>query len=376
MGTRGAKLANSSGGWKSMQVVRGSTTSDTSDTIAVNDRDTMVNTSDTFAVNNSRVVGEVFKTSDRSTVMDEKRNEPGENPRKKSFRTLALVAQSLQPSAEEKQYSARLRSFHRLISLFYGVVLLASTFHLASGTVGIRQTREYFYFLGENFQSMLAVSIAAGTVLAINCVHGGLKAFRTNPHDIDNNGALVACVTLMFLLVGQGALMINGAVHLQNYEERLERRLTLGFADPDSMAVDNLQRGLLCCGVNGPSDWGEDLPAACCDPATVSQQFPLISSHLHKPSTAPSKIHSKDASPQTHPTAFSTTNLIPTSKAYTQNNLRQPPCVPPNRNQTGCLQPLVHIYYLYSALVTGGTGLLVILELVLLGAILMHEINN
>ena len=40
--------------------------------------------------------------------MDEKRKEPGgENPRKKSFRTLALVAQSLQPSAEEKQYSAR-----------------------------------------------------------------------------------------------------------------------------------------------------------------------------------------------------------------------------------------------------------------------------
>ena len=39
--------------------------------------------------------------------MDEKRNEPGENPRKKSFRTLALVAQSLQPSAQEKQYSAR-----------------------------------------------------------------------------------------------------------------------------------------------------------------------------------------------------------------------------------------------------------------------------
>ena len=32
----------------------------------------------------------------------------------------------------------RLRSFHRHISLSYGVILLASTFHLASGTVGVR----------------------------------------------------------------------------------------------------------------------------------------------------------------------------------------------------------------------------------------------
>jgi len=338
-----------------MQVVRGSTTSDSSDTIAVN---------------NSRVVGEMINASDRSTVMDEKRKEPaGENPRKKSFRTLALVAQSLQPSAEEKQYSARLRSFRRLISLSYGVVLLAGTFHLVSGTVGVRQTRDYFHFLGANFQSMLAVSIAAGTVLAINCVHGGLKAFRTDPHDIDNNGAFATCATLMFLLVGQGALMINGASHLQNYEERLERRLTLGLTDADSSTMDNVQRGLLCCGVNGPSDWGEELPAACCDPASVSQQFPLIPSLLRKPSTAPSKIHSKDAS-------FSTTNLIPTSKTDAPNNLLQPPCVPPSRNQTGCLEPLVHIYYLYSALVTGGTGLLFVLELVLLLAIWMHEINN
>ena len=77
----------------------------------------------------------------------------------------------------------------------------------------------------------------------------------------------------------------------QNYEDGLERRLTLGLADADSSSMDNLQRGrlwstnfltsygsesfprtgkipalgklinistgLLCCGVQGPSDWGE-----------------------------------------------------------------------------------------------------------------------
>ena len=42
----------------------------------------------------------------------------------------------------------------------------------------------------------------SGTVLAINCVHGGFKAFRSDPHDIDNNRAFATCVTLMFLLVG------------------------------------------------------------------------------------------------------------------------------------------------------------------------------
>ena len=73
----------------------------------------------------------------------------------------------------------RLRSFHRRIFLSYGALLLASTFHLASGAVGVRfelgptifflllfiesrQARQYFHFLGGNFQSMLAVSIAAG----------------------------------------------------------------------------------------------------------------------------------------------------------------------------------------------------------------------
>ena len=134
-------------------------------------------------------------------VPDEKM---GENPRKLSFRTLAKVAHTMQQTPVEKQRSARfvrtlfnhycvlpnmeshvhksfqrLRSFHRRIFLSYGTLLLASTFHLASGAVGVRlepgpstiffllfveprQAREYFHFLGENFQSMLAVSIAAG----------------------------------------------------------------------------------------------------------------------------------------------------------------------------------------------------------------------
>ena len=46
------------------------------------------------------------------------------------------------------------------------------------------------------------ISDPSGTVLAINGIHGGFIAFRNGPHAIDNNGALAACVTLMFLLVG------------------------------------------------------------------------------------------------------------------------------------------------------------------------------
>ena len=69
-----------------------------------------------------------------------------------------------------------------------------------------------------------------------------------------------------------------------------------------------------------------------------------------------------------------------------------------SRNQTGCLEPLVHIYHLYSALIagalekepqhlkhsseeqqlqfSGGTGLLLLLEFLLLMAILLHDVNN
>ena len=118
----------------------------------------------------------------------------------------------------------------------------------------------------------------SGTVLAINCAHGGFKAFRTDPHDIDNNGAFATCATLMFLLVGWflilGALCeiltfyfpakvpswstvqatwfvwsiqiwIEESFWQQNYEERLERRLTLGLTDADSLTMDNVQRGRL-----------------------------------------------------------------------------------------------------------------------------------
>ena len=133
----------------------------------------------------------------------------------------------------------RLRSFRRLISLSYGVVLLAGTFHLVSGTVGVRcagsEKMLYILFYRTQADSGLlslswgklsvdvsseycrrcfirvhiwgicteaSISQLSGTVLAINCVHGGFKAFRIDPHDIDNNGAFATCATLMFLLVG------------------------------------------------------------------------------------------------------------------------------------------------------------------------------
>ena len=108
--------------------------------------------------------------------------------------------------------------------------------------------------------------------------------------------------------------------------------------------------GLLCCGINGPPDWVE--VTLNCHPNIIHN--PYICSYFTS-------------------------------------------CVQ-SRNQTGCLEPLVHIYHLYSALIagalekesqhlkhsseeqqlqfSGGTGLLLLLEFLLLMAILLHDVNN
>ena len=107
--------------------------------------------------------------------------------------------------------------------------------------------------------------------------------------------------------------------------------------------------GLLCCGINGPPDWVE--VALNCHPNIIHNL--QICSHF---------------------------------TSFVQS-----------RNQTGCLEPLVHIYHLYSALIagalekepqhlkhsseehlqfSGGTGFLLLMEFLLLWAILLHDVNN
>ena len=92
--------------------VRGSTTSETSDTRSTGD---MLKPSERFiSILQHHLAGRLGKiaisicSAHRSMFMDEKRNEMmGENPRKTSFRTLAQVARTMQPSPVEKQHSAR-----------------------------------------------------------------------------------------------------------------------------------------------------------------------------------------------------------------------------------------------------------------------------
>lgn len=39
-------------------------------------------------------------------------------------------------------------------------------------------------------------------------------------------------------------------------------------SDQARIAIDGIQKGLRCCGSNGPSDWGINIPQSCCDEQT------------------------------------------------------------------------------------------------------------
>ncbi|XP_066456119.1 leukocyte surface antigen CD53-like [Eleutherodactylus coqui] len=142
-------------------------------------------------------------------------------------------------------------------------------------------------------------TIAIGIYLVVNNVYGALLPDIPSL-TIGNVLILFGCVIMVFGFIGcMGAIKENKcllltffillllillievilAIVLFVYEKEIDpyitEQLTISFEDhkqkrDNSTVWDDLQRRFQCCGINGSSDWDENIPPSCCKEEKVN----------------------------------------------------------------------------------------------------------
>ncbi|XP_071989237.1 leukocyte surface antigen CD53 [Engystomops pustulosus] len=142
--------------------------------------------------------------------------------------------------------------------------------------------------------------IAIGIYFVVHNVYGTL--FPHSPSmTVGNVLILFGCVIMVFGFLGcMGAIKENKcllltffillllillievvlAIVLFVYEKEIDpyvtKQLAISFEDHkpnknNSTLWDDLQRSFKCCGINGSSDWKDDIPKSCCDEDVCSK---------------------------------------------------------------------------------------------------------
>ncbi|CAH1154154.1 unnamed protein product [Phaedon cochleariae] len=84
---------------------------------------------------------------------------------------------------------------------------------------------------------------------------------------------------LIIIFIIELAVGIAAAVYKSDFQEALKESLKKSmenYSDPNNperISWDNVQRKLMCCGVDGPGDWqGQSTPNSCCTSEKLDQE--------------------------------------------------------------------------------------------------------
>lgn len=147
---------------------------------------------------------------------------------------------------------------------------------LIVGIVVLTDVHEFDYFTEGRTMGPPIVLIVAGALVFLIASLGCYGAMKESPTLL-----MVYAVCLLIIVIVEVAVGIASWVMKSDMEMILNdslKRSIIRSSNEDIIAWDNVQRKLMCCGVNGPADWidlsdNKTLRGSCClidyiDPAT------------------------------------------------------------------------------------------------------------
>lgn len=127
---------------------------------------------------------------------------------------------------------------------------------------------------GKSFKSLLdgqitttgIVLIVIGALVFLIAFFGCCGAIREDTCMLTTYGVILSAILLVQVAIGIMAFVYRG-----KFEDGFNKGIDQTFEDyknPDAKAIiDELQRNVKCCGLNGPNFWTTPpFPASCCDP--------------------------------------------------------------------------------------------------------------
>ncbi|ALC41286.1 Tsp47F [Drosophila busckii] len=143
---------------------------------------------------------------------------------------------------------------------------------LIAGAVVLSDVSEFNHFVEGRVLAPPIVLIITGLVIFLIASLGCFGAIKESPTLLLTYAVLLAIIFIVELAVG-----IAASVFKKDLEGMLKNSLMESIKRSnaeDNQAWDNVQRKLMCCGVDTPADWREHslnhtLPASCCQPQYI-----------------------------------------------------------------------------------------------------------
>ncbi|XP_023179701.1 23 kDa integral membrane protein [Drosophila hydei] len=143
---------------------------------------------------------------------------------------------------------------------------------LVAGAIVLADVNEFNHFVEGRVMAPPIVLIVTGLIIFLIASLGCFGAIKESPTLLLTYAVLLAIIFIIELAVG-----IAASVFKKDLEGMLKNSLQESIKrsnHEDTIAWDNVQRKLMCCGVDTPADWralslNKTLPASCCQPQFI-----------------------------------------------------------------------------------------------------------
>merc|ERR550517_892887 len=122
--------------------------------------------------------------------------------------------------SKHEVFGSDLHDFHFFVFIYVFIFFLAGLVLFAAGANTVVINLEYMDFLGKNYQALVMLTIVLGGTIILTSIMGVVSIYH-NKKSMINSFHLV----MIFLILAQGVLFIQGIFHVTSYEVGLERRL-------------------------------------------------------------------------------------------------------------------------------------------------------
>ncbi|XP_039957358.1 CD63 antigen [Bactrocera neohumeralis] len=138
---------------------------------------------------------------------------------------------------------------------------------LIAGAVVLADVNQFSHFVEGRVTAPPIVLIVTGLIIFLIASLGCFGAIKESPTLLLTYAVLLAIIFIVELAVGIAAAVFKADLEMMlknSLQESIKRS-----NHEDMMAWDNVQRKLMCCGVDNPADWrtlslNKTLPASCC----------------------------------------------------------------------------------------------------------------
>jgi len=157
---------------------------------------------------------------------------------------------------------------HFFVFIYLFIFFLAGIILFAIGAMPVveQHSLEYIDFFGKNYEAMVLATIVVGGSIILASILGVVSVFQ-------NTKGMIYWfqLAMIFLMLAQAVLALQGFFHLMAYRTGLERRLQTSFGNT---SWHKMQSTFKCCGVYDSDEWVElegKVPSSCCSLSSSDQ---------------------------------------------------------------------------------------------------------